>query len=294
MKNLFLAIFVLISLNFSAQEEIQWLKIRPYLVAELSDSLQENSGLDLFQNRLLTFNDSGNSSEIFELNKNSGKIKNSFKTNLKNTDWEAITNDSTNIYIGDFGNNAGTRKDLKIYKLKFDRTTDSLNVTSAQEISFYYPEQKNFSPKNLNNNFDGEAMIYLNGKLHLFTKEWASKKTTHYLIDPEISLNQAAEKIELYPTDYVVTDAAYFDKKLYLIGYTKTTDVYLSIFDETKPGIFFEQKSRKFYLGSAFSIGQIEGIAVDKTGIFISGENFKTPFGKSKQKLYFIPLEKFN
>jgi hypothetical protein len=39
-------------------------------------------------------------------------------------------------------------------------------------------------------------MIYLNGKIHLFTKEWGSKSTTHYLIDPEISEKQKAQKIE--------------------------------------------------------------------------------------------------
>jgi hypothetical protein len=40
-------------------------------------------------------------------------------------------------------------------------------------------------------------MIYLNGKIHLFTKEWASKSTTHYTIDPEISEKQEAKKRNL-------------------------------------------------------------------------------------------------
>jgi hypothetical protein len=72
----------------------------------------------------------------------------------------------------------------------------------------------------------------------------------------------------------VVTDAAYFDKKLYLVGYTKKTEVFLDIFNETEPGIFFKENPKHYYLGSALSIGQIEGIAVDETGIYISGEKF--------------------
>ena len=38
------------------------------------------------------------------------------------------------------------------------------------------------------------ATIFLNRKLHVFTKEWNSKATTHYTVNAEISANQAAEK----------------------------------------------------------------------------------------------------
>ena len=126
-------------LNFSAQQDLKWLKINKYKVATLSDSLKETSGLTFFNGKLYTFNDGGNSSEIFEIDKSSGKILDVIKTDLKNKDWEAITSDSTNTYIGDFGNNAGTRKDLKIYKIPFK---DSVKIDSIQEIPFFYPEQK--------------------------------------------------------------------------------------------------------------------------------------------------------
>ncbi|MCZ2083446.1 MAG: hypothetical protein LC112_04170, partial [Flavobacteriales bacterium] len=216
MQKFILLFSILISLSFSAQQNYEWFKINKYRTAVLSDSINENSGLDFFNKRLFTINDSGNSSEIFEINKETGKIKNVFKTNLINRDWEAITSDSTNLYVGDFGNNVGSRKDLVIYKIP---VRDSIDLAGIEQFPFYYPEQKDFTPKNLNNNFDAEAMIFLNGKIHIFTKEWASKLTTHYIIDPAISENQAAQKIETFPTGYVVTDAAYFDKKLYLIGY---------------------------------------------------------------------------
>lgn len=270
-------------------QETNFLKIAKYRVSYLSDSLKENSGLDFFRGKLYTINDGGNTSEIFEIDKKSGKILNKIPTNLKNFDWEAIASDSTQIYVGDFGNNAGTRKDLKIYKIPFK---DSVKIDSIQEIPFFYPEQKDFEPKNINNDFDAEAMIFLNGKIHLFTKEWISKSVTHYYVDPNVFVQQPAEKIESFKTDFVVTDASYFDKKLYLIGYTKNTEVFLSVFDETEPGVFFKQQPRKYYLGSSLVIGQIEGIAVDESGIYISGEEFRTALGTAKQAFYFVPADK--
>lgn len=283
-KILFFFAFFFFQFGFSQQTD--FLKIKKFEVAVFSDTLSENSGLTFFKENLLTINDSGNSSEVFTINKKNGTIINRIATNLKNTDWEAITSDSIHIYIGDFGNNLGNRKDLKVFQIPSD------SITNAKEIPYYYPEQKEFVPKNLKNNFDAEAMIYLNGKIHIFTKEWSSKATSHYTIDPQISEIQAAEKLETFPTDFVVTDASYFNKKLYLVGYTKNTEVFLSVFNETKEGFFFETKPRKFYLGSALSVGQIEGIAVNQTGIYISGEKFVTPIGNSKPRLYFIPHEK--
>lgn len=289
MKKLSILFFISISLSVSAQQDHEWLKINRYKIAVLSDSLNENSGLEFFNNRLFTINDGGNSSEIFEINRSTGKIDNVFKTNLINKDWEAIASDSIHLYIGDFGNNVGARKDLMIYQIPLN---DSLDLNSIKEIPFFYPERQEFIPKNLNNDFDAEAMIVLNEKIHVFTKEWASKSTTHYTIDPAIAENQPAQKVESYAIGYVVTDAAYFENKLYLIGYTKKAEVFITVFTESEPGIFFTEKPKKYYLGSSLSLGQIEGIAVDSTGLYISGEEFNLPIIKVKPYLYFISLEK--
>lgn len=288
MRKIFL-LFMFFAFQISFAQQSNFLKIKKYKTAVLSDTLKENSGLNFFKGKLYTFNDGGNSSEIFEIDRTSWKIRNVFKTNLINRDWEAMASDSANLFIGDFGNNTGTRKDLKIYKIPFDgaRISDSIKT-----ISYFYPEQKDFTSRNLNNDFDAEAMIFLNGKIHVFTKEWASKATTHYIIDPQISENQPALKTETFKTDFVVTDAAYFQKKLYLVGYTKNTEVFLSVFNETESGIFFKDKPVKYYLGSSLSVGQIEGIEVDENGIYISGEEFNTPLGKVKPNFYFIPHNK--
>ena len=75
-----------------------------------------------------------------------------------------------------------------------------------------------------------------------------------------------------------------------MIGYKKNTDVFLSIFNETEPEMFFKENPQKYYLGSTLTIGQIEGIAVDENGIYISGEEF-TKIVKIPQSLYFVPFK---
>ncbi|CAD0220054.1 hypothetical protein KYG33_07565 [Chryseobacterium sp. D764] len=298
MKKFFLIVALIITQSAFSQQT-DFLKIKKYRVNYLNEKIDETSGLDILNGKLYTFNDSGNPAELFEIDKNNGEIIRTLKTNLINTDWEALANDGENFYIGDFGNNTGTRKDLMIYKVPYERLDTSINIKipgseralDGSRILFYYPEQTEFISKNTRNDFDAEAMIYLNGKLHIFTKEWAAKATSHYIVDPEISERQKAEKIETYKTGFVVTDACYFDKKLYLVGYTKKTEVFLDIFTETEPGVFFKEKPKHYYLGTALSLAQIEGISVDETGIYISGEKFKSPLGTAKPSFYFIPKD---
>ncbi len=283
-----LFVFLFISFGLNAQE-VEFLKIKKYRIAVLSDSIQENSGLSFLGDKLYTINDSGNTADIFEIDKNSGRILKTFKTKFTNKDWEAVTNNGDYLYVGDFGNNAGNRNDLKIFKIPSDSVFSS---NDFQEFSFYYPEQTDFSSQNLDTDFDCEAMIFLSGNLHLFTKEWKSKKVTHYLVNPYIIENQPAQKLENFDVGFSVTDASYFEKKLYLVGYTKKMEVFLSIFDEDKNGMFFNSTPKKHYLGQSSGIGQIEGIAVNKDGIYISGERFKFMIFDVAPSLYFIPFEK--
>lgn len=289
MKKVFLLFIIGFSVISNAQQA-EIFKLKKFRVAVLNDSVQETSGLSFFNGKLYTFNDSGNPAELYEIDKTSGQILNTLKTNAENKDWEALANDGKNFYIGDFGNNAGTREDLLIYKIPFQN--NQLISDSLKTIFFYYPEQQDFTLKNINTDFDLESMIYLNGKIHIFTKEWASKATTHYTLDPNNFDHQAAQKLETYKTGFMITDAFYHDKKLFVVGYTKKTEVFLNIFHETEPGIFFKKNPKHLYLGSALAIGQIEGIAVDEKGVYISGEKFYSPIKKTKPFFYFIPIEK--
>ena len=289
MRKLFILHFLLISfLGFS--QKIEKISLKKYKIAVLSDSLQESSGLTNLDGRLFSFNDSGNTSEIFEITPGSSYIKKTFQTGLRNIDWEAITNDGENFYVGEFGNNLGTRKDLKIYQIPF--RNDSLIVDSIKTIPFFYPEQTDFTPKNINNNFDAEAMIFLDGNIHLFTKEWITNTVSHYVIDKNLTENQPAKKLESFDTGFVVTDASVFENKLYVVGYTKNASVYLMIFEKDETGnLFFNKPLKKYSLGRAYNVGQIEGITATEKGIYISGERFSIKIKKVPQSLYFIPFK---
>jgi len=286
MRKLFILHFLLISfLGFS--QKIEKLSLKKYKIAVLSDSLQESSGLTNLDGRLFSFNDSGNTSEIFEIKAGSSYIEKTFQTGLRNIDWEAITNDGENFYVGEFGNNLGTRKDLKIYQIPF--RNDSVIANFSKTIPFFYPEQTDFTPKNINNNFDAEAMIFSDGNIHLFTKEWITNTVSHYVIDKNLTENQPAQKLESFDTGFVVTDASVFENKLYVVGYTKKASVYLMIFEKDETGnLFFNKPLKKFSLGRAFNIGQIEGITATEKGVYISGERFNIKIKKVPQSLYFI------
>lgn len=288
MKNILLFI-VLFHYAWAGAQQTDFLRIKKYKVATLPYGLKETSALAFINNELFSLNDSGNTADLFKIDPGTGKILQQFGTGLQNTDWEALTTDGMHLYIGDFGNNNGYRNDLSVYKVHRDSLRNGNSETVAMKIPFFYPEQMDFSPRNRRHDFDAEAMIFLNRNIHIFTKEWLSARTTHYIVNPEIADVQPARKLESTALGFMVTDAAYFNGKLYLLGYTKKAEIFLSIFEETNPGVFFEQKPHQYYLGTVFGVGQTEGIAVNEDGIYISAEAFRKPMGASGQSLYFIP-----
>lgn len=280
-----IVLLFLVFLTFG--QKVEKIKLRKFKIAKLSDSLAETSGLTFLNNAFYTFNDGGNPSEIYQISPVSGEVIKKISIPAVNKDWEAITSDGKAIYLGDFGNNAGKRKDLVIYKL-LPNHPDNL-----QKIEFQYQEQTDFSPPYLNHNFDAEAMVFLEGKIHLFTKEWHDNTVSHYIINPDISEKQTIKRLETFNTGYVVTDAAYFENKLYTVGYTRDGKVYLTVFQKDEAGRFFNINPKKYKLGNAIGVGQVEGIAVNKDGIYISNERFSKYFFFLIQKLYFIPFAKF-
>ena len=136
MKKLFIFLSFLFSI-YSFSQKLEKIPLRKCKIATLSDSLRETSGLTFLKDKLYTFNDGGNPNLVFEVDKDPGKILNKLQTNFPNKDWEAITNDGENLYIGDFGNNAGNRKDLAIYKI--ENSTNSSKILFKYCISGLYP-----------------------------------------------------------------------------------------------------------------------------------------------------------
>ncbi|APA91384.1 MULTISPECIES: hypothetical protein [Myroides] len=138
----------------------------------LPNNLKEVSGLyyDATSKSFWALQDSGNKNELYQI-KSDGKISHTLKIkDQKNIDWEELTADKEgNLYIGDFGNNKNTRKDLRILKInKDDLQKDKTEVAAV--ISFEYPEQKAFPPKETELLYDAEAFILYNNNFYIFTK----------------------------------------------------------------------------------------------------------------------------
>lgn len=261
-------------------QEVSSLKLKKYRVGYFDEKLKESSGLAWLGGKLYSINDSGNLAEYYEINPQNAQIIKIHKVDFPNKDWEAITSDNENLYIADVGNNAGNRKDLAIYKI---------GENAMQKITFSYASQTDFSKKLHLTDYDSEAIIFHNGKLHLFSKEWKSRRVSRYEINLENTENQQIKIIESFPIKFLVTDASYFNQKLYIVGYNKKAKAFLMIFDEDQQGNFFSGKYRKYRLGSVLKYGQIESIAVNENGIYISSETFNRAIFNVQASLYFIP-----
>ncbi|GAA4238692.1 hypothetical protein GCM10022291_30160 [Postechiella marina] len=146
-------------------------------------------------------NDSGNKPKLYGINKK-GDIITKLNINAKNNDWEDLAADTDgNIYIGDFGNNEGKRKDLSILKVSASHL-DQENEVDIERITFKYENQEKFPPKNKNMYFDCEAFFYFNNNLYLFTKSRVKGdhgKTNMYKV-PAKAGNHVAKLVESFTT----------------------------------------------------------------------------------------------
>lgn len=259
---------------------------------ELPALLDGNSGLMLFRDSLVTFNDYGNPAlHIFHPDH-----VNDYRTVdipfTSNVDWEEITQDEEYIYIGDFGNNSsGDRTDLRIYRFKKSEFDDIQNVDT---IKFSYELQTDFSPQTGNEtNFDCEAFIVTENYIYLFTKEWLSKKTTLYRLDKTPG-EQTAIAIDSLDVDGFISGVSHFqDKKLItLVGYNSFLQPFVYLLYDYQGEDFFAGNKRKININ--LIAHQVEGIASqDVLKYYISNEHFSFNNNDIPQKLHLIDLEPY-
>jgi hypothetical protein len=272
-----------------AQPKIDSLDLAPYLIKVLPENLQEISGLAQFQGQILAHNDGGHPSELFFLNPKGEPIQQQTLP-LANVDWEAIASHQNQLFIGDFGNNLGQRKDLQIHELKYDIREKSFDFSKT--FHFHYPEQKDFSNQDKNHNFDAESLVYHQSKLHIFTKNWQDFKTTHYALDLKAQ-NPVLQAVESFDVAMLVTDACTYQGHLYLLGYDKETQIWLQVFKLGPGARFFEQPTRKYLLGAAIALGQAEALLINAQGLYVATEALQTPLGLQKAKIYHLPARLF-
>jgi len=192
-------------------------------LTSMSNTIDETSGLIYLDGKLITHNDSGNEAHLHEIDTIDGEVLRTVViSNAVNTDWEDITFDANYIYIGDIGNNAGTRTDLKIYRITISDYFISDTVT-ADLINFSYADQTNYSNQIYAHNFDVEALINRGDSLYLFTKNWLDAKSNIYSLSKTPGA-YTTNKIDQLETDGLITGADFnsISNKLVLSGYSFT------------------------------------------------------------------------
>ncbi len=259
-------------------------------VSNLEEQIEETSGLIYLDGRLITHNDSGNSAELFEIDPMDGRILRTVTiTNAENTDWEDLAQDEDYIYIGDFGNFNGNRRDLRIYRISKTDYISSDDVI-AETISFSYEDQSDFANMS-NSDWDAEAFFVFENTLIILTKQWESAGTVAYKL-PKTSGNYVAERLDSYQVEGLITGATYSDiqQRLVLVGYSRLLlPFFVEITGLSDSAIFSGVVSK-----SSFNLGiaQVESIAhFENTYFFTSEKYVNSSFQiESPSRLFFLSL----
>lgn len=232
MKNyLFLTLLIIYSCaEIEKDENFDSVKIIDTLV--LPKIINETSGLEILNDVFVTHNDSGGEPSLYFFNL-SGEIINSIKIEkenfweIYNNDWEDITADEDYIYIADTGNNFGTRDNLNIIKVKIS------DFSVDDKIDIFYSNQDSFFPSS-KHEYDAEALLIIEGKIALFSKDRDSLNTDLYLIDESVKEKQELSSVANFNVNSLITGGDYDSDTgiLALVSYSFKGEQYLILFED--------------------------------------------------------------
>ena len=262
------------------------------LVTDFPDELQENSGLIFHNGHLYSINDGGNSTDLQELDTQGTIVRSINVSESQNIDWEAISQNDSTIFLGDFGNNGGNRQNLCIYRISKNQLIGN-DTVGMSKFWFTYPDQNSFSNSSNTHNFDCEAFVYYQDSLHLFTKGWQNLYTKHYVLPiNSVDTVEAILRDSMW-VDGLITDATIDSTtgRLLLLGYKNngsnfyTSFVYL-LFD-FPTNDFFSGNKRRIEIGNMLTVSQTEGITFNNsTNGFISSEKITSSIITIPPKLF--------
>lgn len=267
--------------------------IKPMASLPLQGVLEETSGLILWNDLLWTHNDNLDTN-IYSLDTVRGTIVNTHPlANVENTDWEEISQDNEYVYIGDFGNNYGNRKDLKILRISKSSLTSGSPVIDT--IGFSYSSQTDFQPAEANQtDYDCEAFIVSDDSIYLFTKQWVSRGTSIYSL-PKVPGQYLAKLKSGYDVKGLITGSVFIASKgiIVLTGYSRTLDPFFYLLYDFKGNDFFSGNKRKLEIN--LPSHQIEAIASsDGIKYYATNEHFSfPPLINVPQKIHIFNLSSY-
>ena len=259
---------------------------------DLPVDLNEVSGIEQISKDLyVSINDSGDGPFLYFLN-SGGAIKHKmYVSGANNIDWEDITYDGKNVYVGDIGNNLNHRRDLIIYKIAIDTNIKMAyegndmglrlkDTAEAIKYTYSYPDQEKFPPTKDQLNFDSEALTFVDGKILILSKcrtkpyNGICKIYECEFVNEVINI-KLVQKIKLKGSSWLtgsVTGCDYSNGILYVLTYKR---IYV-----------YQRINHQFNLILKKNLGRLqqwEGVCLDSNNLIrIVAENSR--LGKQKMK----------
>jgi hypothetical protein len=246
-------------------------------ISTLPNELNGNSGMTEYGGLIWFINDNTGDTNLYGYNHELDSVlRKVVVRNAININWEEISQNENYIYIGDFGNNSGSRTDLRIIRInKSDLLVENDTVTSSGIIEFSYEDQTDFTPSNQLTPvtpFDCEAFIATEDSIILFTKDWQTQHTRIYSL-PLTPGIYVAKFRKQWDVKGLITAAAWSAEKqeLLLLGYTPAIP-FLWVFSGFNSGdLTYSEENRTDFL--SFLGAQTEGILMSGNGsVLISSE----------------------
>lgn len=250
----------------------------PQFKAELPEEVSESSGVFFHNGRLWTHNDSGGKPILYAIDTVTFEIvQKLILANVQNLDWEDVCTDGETVFVGDCGNNRGSRKDLKIYTFPLSSIpVEGDAAVDVEVINFCFDDQTDFTKRKVHD-FDCEAIFATKNYLYLLSKGWETGTTRLYRLSKTPG-QQVAEVVNGFDSQGLITGADYDPKSgtLVVIGYVKSLYkpfLYL-IYNFDEAGV--KLSHRRFEMPQLPG-AQTEGICFfDEGRCFISAETTKT------------------
>jgi hypothetical protein len=268
------SLWLIIVPNYYYAQEIGFIK------TQLLDSyIYETSGLIYLNSEYISHNDSGGQPELYIIDSTNGEIKHTIIIkDAINRDWEDLASDDNYIYIGDFGNNSGSRTDLRIYKVKkpnFLQKYPKLELLNT--FYFQFEDQKAFEKNFRETPFDCEAFFVINNTAYIFTKNWKDQTTGLYKL-PLDGTTKTASLISVLNVECLITGADFnkLNNSIVCSGYKKGFPIKPILvfigFNPANESISYLKMHNLNYCNH-----QIEGIAwVNNKTVCISNETYST------------------
>ena len=235
--------------------------------------INETSGLEFYNNNFITHNDSGGEPSLYVFNE-MGEVIETIGLNknpdfeIENNDWEDITNDNEYLFVADTGNNFGNRDNLNI--IRVSKGTDFM-VDGIIEIS--YSDQESFFPRP-KHKYDAEAIIVIEDKIALFSKDRENLNTDLYLVDKNQNGSQILTSEVSYDVDTLITGGDFDEDRnlLALVSYNSNGNQYLLLFENFELNNLEKNTFKKFKI--PLEQAQIEAVKIiDEKTFWVTSED---------------------